>query len=119
MSETKDFPVYCVKGEENEFNCDEIRDSMPVCHEPVWAAYWYEYGDYEGDGEMVVFDGEYLYDACLGHCSCFGPMENDLLERLGTPGELFDDEVLSAPDWQENLVVKVRELLEGRTDGSS
>jgi len=39
----------------------------------VW--YWYQTGSYDGQGGMVLRkDGKwYFHD--LGHCSCYGPME--------------------------------------------
>lgn len=41
-----------------------------------WFVYYYEYGDYEGNGFAVwKKDGKYFYGD-LGHCSCYGPTEN-------------------------------------------
>ena len=42
----------------------------------VWFVYWYENGGYDGHGEAVALreDGTLdLHD--LGHCSCYGPLE--------------------------------------------
>lgn len=42
-----------------------------------WLVYFYEIGDYCGDGEAVAMgkDG-LLYYTSLSHCSCYGPMES-------------------------------------------
>ena len=42
-----------------------------------WLVYWYEIGGYDGSGEAVALreDGM-LVVKNLGHCSCYGPMED-------------------------------------------
>ena len=42
-----------------------------------WLIYWYEEGYYDGSGEAVALrkDGQ-LVIKNLGHCSCYGPMED-------------------------------------------
>lgn len=40
----------------------------------IW--YTYEIGGYEGSGQMIMRKGD-LYDHHdMGHCSCFGPIDN-------------------------------------------
>lgn len=47
----------------NQFELDEI-----------W--YWYAEGYYEGSGMILMKKGE-LYDVFnMGHCSCYGPLNN-------------------------------------------
>ena len=38
--------------------------------------YWYEYGCYEGHGDAIAIGEKVAYEAGLGHCSCYGPIEN-------------------------------------------
>ncbi len=42
-----------------------------------WFVFWYEEGSYEGTGlgAGLTKDGKIRYEN-LGHCSCYGPMEN-------------------------------------------
>lgn len=41
-----------------------------------WIVYYYESGSYEGEGELVYKVGRSLFRTNLGHCSCYGPMDN-------------------------------------------
>jgi hypothetical protein len=42
----------------------------------VWFVYFYEEGSYEGSGEAVALREDGTLDLHnLGHCSCYGPME--------------------------------------------
>lgn len=60
--------------------CDELDDwdwKEIEAEKYIWTVYWYESGCYEGSGEAVTLgkDG-LLYCKDLGHCSCYGPMED-------------------------------------------
>ena len=63
----------------------------------VQVFYYYQYGDYEGHGTMILTmaDGSLvLHD--MSHCSCFGPMEdlgNDIaIMKYTTIDELIKDQ---------------------------
>lgn len=54
-------------------NCpDSMYDNVPV----LVCAGWYEYGDYDGNGEAIIIleDGRATIVG-LGHCSCYGPWD--------------------------------------------
>lgn len=40
----------------------------------IW--YWYEYGNYEGSGQMIARKGNMFLHHDMSHCSCFGPTDN-------------------------------------------
>lgn len=42
----------------------------------IWFITDYEYGNYDGSGSAVGFDGTDLLVYNLGHCSCYGPLES-------------------------------------------
>ncbi len=79
----------------------------------VWFVYYYEEGSYEGSGEAVALREDGTLDLHnLGHCSCYGPMEEwpsatkmDVTEYLRPKDSVFDYEAMEAVD------KKVRELL--------
>lgn len=52
----------------------EARELKALGISEAW--YWYGYYGYEGVGQMLILkDGKYyLHD--MGHCSCYGPIEN-------------------------------------------
>jgi hypothetical protein len=61
------------------------------------ALYYYQYGDYEGHGTMILVmtDGTLaLHD--MSHCSCYGPMEdlgNNIVKmKYTTLEELVEDQ---------------------------
>lgn len=37
--------------------------------------YWYCYGDYEGNGQMLILKDKKWYYHSMGHCSCYGPLD--------------------------------------------
>lgn len=69
----------------------------------VWLVYWYEIGDYCGDGEAVAFGKDGLvYFYGLGHCSCYGPFDD-----WGSPGKgMTVEEYLRPKDSVHDLSVK-------------
>lgn len=70
--------------------------------EPDAVFYWYVTGSYEGSGALIaVKDGKW-YTKDLGHCSCYGPLDDfatDISEY--TKGSL--DELLESgsDDWKK------------------
>lgn len=57
-------------------------DDPGVCQDErfSWVVHHYTIGDYCGDGEAVAFCKEtgLLHIHYLGHCSCYGPLEDGL-----------------------------------------
>ena len=72
-----------------------------------WIAYAYSQSEYEGHGYAIVAhdDGRYsLYD--LGHCSCYGPLEEEASEIVSTRegiealiGRDFNGREIVPTDW--------------------
>lgn len=81
-----------------------------------WVVYWYQSGDYDGDGDAVAryADGTYR-TAGLGHCSCYGPWDDwgsaawgrstSLVEILKPPENVLH------PDFKPEIRAKVAELV--------
>lgn len=75
-----------------------------------WFVYYYENDGYHGHGEGVGYKDGFLYFYCLGHCSCYGPLE-------GFPEKVALEVVLNSPDVLEKDFVysevkkKVLELI--------
>jgi hypothetical protein len=42
--------------------------------EEAW--YWYASGSYEGNGEILMKKGDSYSVHSMGHCSCYGPVED-------------------------------------------
>lgn len=80
-----------------------------------WFVYDYTIGDWSGGGEAVALrkDGMLAYGG-LGHCSCYGPIDDDWMnadvctvdEFLGMNSDSIHDYVAS-----DALKAKVKELL--------
>lgn len=79
-----------------------------------WIVYWYEYESYEGQGEAVALrkDGTIVVKD-LGHCSCYGPMDewetgcssfskNEFLAKRESVHDYYN---------REEVMAKVLELL--------
>ena len=64
-----------------------------------WVVYRYNNYGYDGDGELVALgkDG-LLYCMSLGHCSCYGPVDNQSFSTLTVeefakgPENIFDND---------------------------
>lgn len=55
----------------DDYEFDILREAG---FEEIW--YWYGSGCYEGSGELIARKGN-LYDIYdLGHCSCYGPVDD-------------------------------------------
>lgn len=65
----------------SELSDYEVQKLIDFGVERAW--YWYAQGSYEGSGQILMLkDGlYYLHD--MGHCSCYGPVE-DLELKNGT-----------------------------------
>lgn len=59
---------------------DELSDEYDLSYLPKdkvdYVIYWYEHPDYEGSGVLVarLKDNTFMFQY-LGHCSCYGPMD--------------------------------------------
>lgn len=65
--------IYCLDEElsEWEFERNINQDSF------VWFVYYYSCDGYDGSGEAVALGKDnLLYFYNLGHCSCYGPLDN-------------------------------------------
>lgn len=78
--------IKSIKNSE-KFSDYELKDVKKLNAD--WFVYYYETGCYDGSGFAIwKKDGKYLY-ADLGHCSCYGPVEDlnsipyDSLEDIG------------------------------------
>lgn len=82
-----------------------------------WAIVNYNYGDYEGHGYAVVFDGKELFINNLDHCSCYGPLEGSFTS-IGTVLELFQetDRSIFDEDLPPEIINKIKEILSDNTD---
>lgn len=78
----------------------------------VFVVYSYEAGYYDGTGQAVSFDGEFLWLAYLGHCSCYGPCDGGLKDEKYTIEEFFTKST-SVHDTEvyPTIMDKVREVL--------
>lgn len=111
MEQTK---FYSVGPHDDAFDGSTFKDV-------AWVVYWYEAGDYEGDGLAVALRPDGLLEECgLSHCSCYCP--GDGWNGVGGKGvtvEEFlkvhgpsDNALNHYEDSMDALIVaKVRELL--------
>ena len=81
------------------------------CKDEELIVYDYCYGNYEGSGFLVGKNSNGWFSMNLGHCSCYGPMNNDsrticikeFLEE-DSSGVLYDEP-------RRNVQAKLREIL--------
>lgn len=99
-----------------------------------WCIYWYNYveDEYYGEGTSITYCSKenQLYVRDLGHCSCFGPMDNDFIEAnvgIEFAEKITPEEYLSKPPNQKEVFTesceillynKVKELLESNNAGT-
>lgn len=59
---------------------DRLFEQADYGNDVASVSYWYAYGSYEGEGEATVTltDGSVL-EMNLGHCSCYGPLDQQPL----------------------------------------
>ena len=96
-------------------NDSELDLLLPIGEKPEWIVYDYTIGDYEGYGQLVMWDDfrSQLWVRGLDHCSCFGPLEGGNSELLAVdPIDLFSADV-HACSIDDVLVTYVKELLSG------
>lgn len=78
----------------------------------VWVVYHYENYGYEGEGELVGFDGENLDIYQLGHCSCYGPLDSSP-ETISKDKYLNSTNALDTDTRYGNVREKVLKLIQG------
>lgn len=80
----------------------------------VWMVVWYERLEYEGNGEAVAlgYDGM-LYFKGLGHCSCYGPFDQEyggFEESISVEDYLKSDSIHDTDtqnSWVRDKVIKL------------
>lgn len=95
------FDLENLKLEENQFK---------------WMVYWYEIDMMEGSGEAVALHVEtgLLHVEDLGHCSCYGPLDDGILlsgDTYTVEKFLSDKDDITEFDARKEVKDKVRELL--------
>lgn len=85
----------------------DIEDLPSGCE---WIVHDYEYSDYSGGGYAVCKCGDELLIYNLGHCSCYGPLD-DPHEGKVLVRDWFSTDIHSMPELSRALVEKVNELL--------
>lgn len=79
-----------------------------------WLVYWYEVGCYDGDGEAVALRKDGMVEIkCLGHCSCYGPMDDWAtgISEVSLEELLRDKDSVHDIAVREEIMSKVRELV--------
>ena len=89
---------------------DEIDWGWHHIQDVDWFVYWYENGYYEGNGFAVAKRGNELELYNLGHCSCYGPLENNPFDKISIERFLEGRVTDNIP---EEVSTKVLELLKG------
>lgn len=76
-----------------------------------WFVYSYCSSYYDGSGVAVGYkEGDlYIYD--LGHCSCYGPLENNYSDKISVERFLISDDIHDADIGDPDVKAKVLELL--------
>lgn len=88
---------------------DQIDDRD--CEGYEWVVYWYEIGDYCGDGEAVSFDGTYYRVHGLSHCSCYGPEDGMQCGDIVSLDSLLGSSITPGTEIRSAILDKVRELV--------
>ncbi|MHA2062225.1 MAG: hypothetical protein ACW963_08065 [Candidatus Sifarchaeia archaeon] len=95
---------YCLGEELEDYDWEDIGNHYE------WVVYCYESYMYEGDGELVAFDGENLHIYQLGHCSLYGPLERNC-DTISKEKYLASDNVLDVDTEYRDVRRKVLKLL--------
>lgn len=66
----RDYRYYAIE----EFNNCELEQLNELNIQKAW--YWYGEGDYEGTGYILMLKDNKYYVHDMGHCSCYGPLED-------------------------------------------
>lgn len=79
--------VYGDLCELDEYDRDRLKkDKVDI------FVYWYASGSYEGSGKAIFCVGNKWFYHDLGHCSCYGPIENiSYSNPKDTVQELYDN----------------------------
>jgi len=80
-----------------------------------WVVSEYQYGSYEGWGELVAYhSGRGILEIHdLFHCSCYGPLEGGNVDRMSVDKYLQSVSIHDTDVESTSLRSKVLELLEG------
>ena len=97
---------YCLSEKLGDYDFEYIGNDYE------WVVYHYENWGYEGDGELVAYDGDILHIYQLGHCSCYGPLEGSS-EAISKEKYLNSDNVLDTDTRFGDVREKVLKLLQG------
>ncbi len=84
-------------------------------HQCQWIVYWYCREDHEGWGELIALgmDGS-LYCKSLGHCSCFGPLDEwEEAEKVPIEEFLRAKDSIHDVEHRKEVDLMVRYLLSG------
>lgn len=100
MTEKEYGPIYDITDGGCELD-DCYTEDLPEGYQ--WAMFWYEPGDWEGSGEMIVklADGNFV-SADMGHCSCYGPLED---EHFDLSESITGDRILNDLCGLDNIVI--------------
>jgi hypothetical protein len=86
-----------VCGKLSEFDVMEF-ESFP----PDAIFYWYVNGGYDGYGALIAVKDNRWYIKDLGHCSCYGPLEDFATDISEYTIEKLDDILTKGTDdWQK------------------
>lgn len=88
---------------------------VPLDQEYKWAVVWYIHYGPEGDGEVVALgmDGLLHYKG-LGHCSCFGPLDEwEACETVTIEEFLRPKDSIHDLEFRKEVEQLVRSLLAG------
>jgi len=82
-----------------------------------WCVYDYEYGSYDGSGLAFFGGGGRFWEKSLGHCSCYGPWDNDPSEI--TRKELLEMHLIGDDDLIKRLRKAIYPLIREPLNDSS
>jgi hypothetical protein len=80
--------------------------------EYLWMVHHYTIGSWEGSGTAVALRPDGKLDIFyLGHCSCYGPFDRLDPDTVTVDEFLREPDSVHDPNYQSEIVNKVRELL--------
>ena len=89
----QEMPVTSKYWDAGELHEWDFRYLDKLSLDEIW--YWYGVGDYEGAGQLLMRKGEKYDLHDMGHCSCYGPVE----EVVFKPQELEDLKTSCSADY--------------------
>ena len=93
-------------GSVENYMRDEVEGALQTLRDlgVTDAWYWYRYGSYEGEGDLIVIDGQGLWGIySMAHCSCYGPLEN-MYKSSFTWRPSRDELMAACSDWERERV---------------